>query len=89
MSVDIQGGACLRMTQAGRHGTDVLIIRNQQCGGGMPEAVQGNHRELFIMAFVVSDDRIMECLIGRAVIHNTNNPAGVSGVFVRQLNSTI
>lgn len=34
--VDIQGGACLRMTQAGRHGTDVLIVRNQQCGGGMP-----------------------------------------------------
>lgn len=69
MCVDIQGGACLRMTQAGRDGTNVLIVRNQQCGGGMPEAMQGNHRQRLLVTFIVPEDRIMECLIGCAVAH--------------------
>lgn len=57
------------MTQAGRYGTNVLIVCNQQCGGGVPKTMQRNHGQRLPVVFVIPQDGIMERLIGGAVIH--------------------
>ena len=62
------------MTQAGRDGTNALLVCNQQCGGGVPEAVQRDHRQRLRVALVVSKDGIMERLVWGAVIHDIVSP---------------
>lgn len=57
------------MAQAGRDGTNILIVGNQQRGGGVPETVQRDNRQGFRVTLVVSKDGIMERLVWGAVIH--------------------
>ena len=59
------------MTKAAGYCPDILLACDQQCGRSIPEAVEGDRRELRSrhLVCVVPGDGILECGVGGGVRH--------------------
>lgn len=60
MGINVHGGGGLGMTQPGGDGFDILMGADEQRGGGVPQAVEGDHgqRRVGMTVVVLSDQRL-------------------------------
>lgn len=60
VGVNVHGGGSLGVAKSGRDGFDILMGADEQCGGGVPQAVEGDHgqRRVGMTVVVLSDQRL-------------------------------